>query len=425
MDKFLTEHSLSFAKLRAISDVALSELKLGLAGKTSSFKMLESHVRRIPRGTETGTFYAFDLGGNNLRVIRILLKEGSAADVQVRKTKIPTSLMEETASAQELFGFIAAQAKSAHQEFGDPYFYDRLPVGFTFSFPIYQSSLNKAVLVKWTKRFRTSGCVGEDVGVLMQEALNKEGVPLKIEAVCNDTVGTLVACAMEHPTCKVGIILGTGCNAAYFEPKTGSVINIEWGNLDKGLPRTEVDKAIDRSSPNAGSQFFEKLTAGMYLGKMVLLNFMKIHPHLHIPEKVINEFTGRETNKIIRDNSPDLAATQSVLEEFGLSNFTLKDRLDLQHVTEKILNRSADLTAAALFAVLRKMNEYGKKPVTVGIDGSVYKKDLNYKVRLRYTLDRLIALEHNHVTIVDAEDGSGRGAALVVAAAVNSSTSKL
>jgi len=424
MDKFITEHSLSIARLRAVADVALSELQLGLAGETSSFKMLESHVRRLPRGTETGTFYAFDLGGNNLRVMRIVLKEGSTADVKVRKTKIPTSLMEESATAEELFGFVACEAKSAYQEFGDSYGDYKLPVGFTFSFPIYQSSLNKAKLVKWTKRFRTSGCVGEDVGVLMQQALQKEGVPLKIEAICNDTVGTLVACALEHPTCKIGIILGTGCNAAYYEPETGSVINIEWGNLDKGLPRTDVDRSIDRSSPNAGNQFFEKLISGMYLGKMVLLNFMEIRPDLHIPENITNEFSGRETNKIIRDTSPDLAATQSVLQDFGLGNFTLKDRMDLQHVTEKILNRSADLTAAALFAVLRKMEETGRKPITVGIDGSVYKKHLNYKARLKYTLDRLIALEDNHVVIVDTEDGSGKGAALVVAA-VTSSTSKL
>lgn len=332
--------------------------------------------------------------------------------------------MKETACAQDLFGFVAREAKIAYQVFGDPFGDHRLPVGFTFSFPIYQSSLNKAKLLKWTKGFQTSGCVGEDVGVLMQEALEKEGVPLKIEAICNDTVGTLVSCALEHPTCKVGIILGTGCNAAYYEPKTGSVINIEWGNLDKELPRTDVDCSVDRSSPNTGNQFFEKLTAGMYLGKMVLLNFMKIHPHIHIPEKITNDFTGYETNKIIRDTSPDLAATQTVLEEFGLYDFTLQDRIDLQHVTEKILNRSADLTAAALFAVLRKMGESGRNPVTVGIDGSVYKKDLNYKGRLRYTLDRLIALEHNHVAIVDTEDGSGKGAAMVVAA-VSTSTSKL
>merc|ERR1719193_2156748 len=341
MEKFTHEHTLSIGSLRAIADVAFSELQRGLAGQKSSFRMLESHVREIPKGTETGTFYAFDLGGNNLRIIRVSLRGGSSSDIKVHKTRIPTSLMKETATAQQLFGFVADQARTACQEFGDLHSGHELPVGFTFSFPIYQSGLNKAVLVKWTKRFQTSGCVGEDVGALTQRALQEKGVPLKIEAICNDTVGTLVACALDHPTCKVGIILGTGVNAAYYEPEKGSVINIEWGDLDKGLPRTDVDCAIDRSSPNAGNQFFEKLTAGMYLGKMVLLNLKTARPDLNVPESAINAFSGLETNKIVQDTSPDLANTMSVLQEFGFGNFTLQDRMDLRHITELILNRSA------------------------------------------------------------------------------------
>jgi hexokinase len=170
-------------------------------------------------------------------------------------------------------------------------------------------------------------------------------------------------------------------------------------------------------SPNPGFQFFEKLTSGMYLGKMVMLNFKKIRPDLVIPDKIVNElFTGWQTNKIVKDTTRDLKETHQALQDVGLENFTLQDRKDLQHVTEVILNRSADLAAAALQAILQKMGETGENEITIGIDGSVYKLDLHYKARLKYTLDRLIALEENKVMIVDTEDGSGKGAALVVAA---------
>lgn len=419
MEKFTHQHTLSIARLRGIADAALSELQKGLKGEESSFRMLESHVREIPKGTETGTFYAFDLGGNNLRVIKVLLKGGGCADINVHKTKVPSKLMMKSATAKQLFGFVADHAKTTCEELKDLDSEENLSVGFTFSFPIHQSSLNKATLLKWTKGFQTSGCEGEDVGVLMQQALHKRGVPLSVDAICNDTVGTLVACALEHPTCKVGIIMGTGSNAAYYEPETGSVINIEWGNLDKGLPRTDVDRIIDETSPNPGHQHFEKLISGMFLGKMVLLNLRRVRPDLAIPEKMLYTFTGFETNKIIRDTTPDLKVTHQVLQAFGLQNISLQDLRDVQYVTEIILNRSADLCAAALFAVLMKMGETGERKVTVGIDGSVYKLDPNYKARVRYTLSRLIGFEDHKVVIADTEDGSGKGAALVVAASTS------
>jgi hexokinase len=38
-----------------------------------------------------------------------------------------------------------------------------------------------------------------------------------VAALVNDTIGTLVAHAYEYPETQVGVILGTGANAAYIE----------------------------------------------------------------------------------------------------------------------------------------------------------------------------------------------------------------
>lgn len=96
-------------------------------------------------------------------------------------------------------------------------------------------------------------------------------------SLVTDTVGTLVASRYKHQDAMVGVILGTGSNGAYIEqaenihnaPKplpAGSemVINCEWGNFScDALPFLEEDEAIDAESTNAGSQHFEKLTAGL------------------------------------------------------------------------------------------------------------------------------------------------------------------
>ena len=52
----------------------------------------------------------------------------------------------------------------------------------------------------------------------MHESFDKNEINAQIHAVCNDTVGTLLACAYDYENVRVGLILGTGSNACYIEP---------------------------------------------------------------------------------------------------------------------------------------------------------------------------------------------------------------
>jgi Hexokinase len=53
---------------------------------------------------------------------------------------------------------------------------ERLPLGFTFSFPLTQKGLTKGLLERWTKGFNCSGCVGEDVVQQLKDALARRNV---------------------------------------------------------------------------------------------------------------------------------------------------------------------------------------------------------------------------------------------------------
>lgn len=55
-----------------------------------------------------------------------------------------------------------------------------LPLGFTFSFPLKQRGLTVGYLERWTKGFKCSGSVGEDVVKLLSEAIDRRGVSIKI-----------------------------------------------------------------------------------------------------------------------------------------------------------------------------------------------------------------------------------------------------
>jgi hexokinase len=57
-------------------------------------------------------------------------------------------------------------------------------LGFTFSFPTKQHSLNKADLAGWTKGYTCEGVEGQDVGMLLRAAIDKRP-ELNVE-VCNN-----------------------------------------------------------------------------------------------------------------------------------------------------------------------------------------------------------------------------------------------
>jgi hexokinase len=53
---------------------------------------------------------------------------------------------------------------------------EKLPLGFTFSFPCVQEGLTKARLSTWTKGFSCEGVEGNDVVQLLKDAIARRGV---------------------------------------------------------------------------------------------------------------------------------------------------------------------------------------------------------------------------------------------------------
>ena len=56
---------------------------------------------------------------------------------------------------------------------------ERLPLGFTFSFPCKQEGLNVGRLVSWTKGFKCEGVEGKDVVQLLHDAIKRRGVRMQ------------------------------------------------------------------------------------------------------------------------------------------------------------------------------------------------------------------------------------------------------
>ncbi|KAK4955068.1 hexokinase [Elasticomyces elasticus] len=431
------------AKLKAITSHFQDELAKGLSKEGGSIPMNPTWCMGFPTGHETGTFLALDMGGTNLRVCEINLPEEKGEfDIIQSKYRMPEEL--KTGTADELWGYIADCLQQFIEYHHEGEKLDKLPLGFTFSYPATQDYIDHGVLQRWTKGFDIDGVEGKDVVPPFEAALEERGVPIKLTALINDTTGTLIASAYTDSEMRIGCIFGTGCNAAYMEhcgdipklehmkldPNQEIAINCEWGAFDnehKILPRTQYDIIIDKDSPRPGQQSFEKMVAGLYLGELFRLVLLDLHEVAHV--KI---FEGQDVSSLKKPYSLD-ASFLSDIENDPFENLSethdrfekalgikcTKPELELiRRLAELIGTRSARLSMYHSIAgrddfapYFRNLNRDGPsadfgfvgacgvaaiclkknyKTCHVGADGSVFNKYPHFKARGAQALKEIL-----------------------------------
>ncbi|XP_070288992.1 hexokinase HKDC1 [Myotis yumanensis] len=439
VDRFLYHMRLSDETLLDIMARFQAEMQRGLGkdtNPTASVKMLPTFVRAIPDRSENGEFLSLDLGGSKFRVLKVQVSEEGKQKVQMESQFYPTPNEIIRGNGAELFEYVADCLADFMKTKGLTH--KKLPLGMTFSFPCWQTKLEEGVLLSWTKKFKARGVQDTDVVSRLTKAMkNHKDIDVDILALVNDTVGTMMTCAYDDPSCEVGVIIGTGTNACYMEDMSNidlvegdegrMCINTEWGAFgdDGALEdiRTEFDRDLDLGSLNPGKQLFEKMISGLYLGELVRLILVKMtkagllfggkkSSSLHTKGKI-------ETRHVaaMEKYKEGLANTREILTNLGLEP-SEADCIAVQHVCTIVSFRSANLCAAALAAILTRLRE-NKKLVrlrtTVGVDGTVYKIHPQYPKRLHKVVRRLVP--NCDVRFFLSESGSTKGAAMVTAVA--------
>lgn len=157
-------------------------------------------------GAEEGDYLALDLGGTNFRVILLRITSGIVVSEEVQYYQVPEDIR--LGSGVDLFDFLA----SCIHEFmeGRNLKGKKLPLGFTFSFPMTQRGLNVGILVSWTKSFNCAGVVGEDAVKMLNDAIHRRGdMDVDVVAVLNDTTGKMqyIALAKLLSSCSVTLTM--------------------------------------------------------------------------------------------------------------------------------------------------------------------------------------------------------------------------
>lgn len=422
------------AIVRKIQDVFISEMNKGIHQQPSSLQMENTYIPELLDGTEEGLYLALDLGGTNFRVLLLELAHGTPIREQVQKYHISADLR--VGSAKRLFKYLADCVSDfvIAQGLQDV----ELPLGFTFSFPMIQHSLDIGILVTWTKTFNCPDAVNVDAVRLLRDALDQRGdTNVKVVAILNDTTGTLVGGSTLDPDTAIGLILGTGSNACYLEradrvehwetERHGErevIIDIEWGAFgDNGVLdfiKTDYDRENDANSLIVNSFTFEKYISGKYLGEIVRIILAKLTKEglLFIGENTPGSLLipGNLTTDLVSDIEQDSVDggsinTRKTLQKFGIVPDD-EDVKIVQYVCEIVSNRAALLVAICLATLLNRID---KEHVTIAVDGSLYKHHPRLETWIRQYIP-LLAGDHKF-KLIHAEDGSGKGAALVAAIA--------
>ncbi|KAJ0007033.1 hypothetical protein Pint_29587 [Pistacia integerrima] len=350
-----------------------------------------------------------------------------------------------TGTSDALFEYIAAElAKFVAQE-GPEY---KLPpgrqreLGFTFSFPVMQTSITSGTLLRWTKGFSIDDVVGQDVVAQLSKAMQKLGLDMCVSALVNDTVGTLAGGRYNNNDVVAAVILGTGSNAAYVEraqaipkwhgpSKSGDmVINMEWGNFRSShLPLTDYDHAMDAEGLNPGDQIYEKMISGMYLGEIIRRVLLRMAEETAIfgdtvPPKLKEPFVLRtpDTSAMHHDASSDLKVVDNKLKEvLEISNTSLRVRKIIVELCNIVATRGARLAAAGILGILKKMGrdtlkDGDQQKTVIAMDGGLYEHYTGFSKCLENTLEELLGEDvFKSIVIEHANDGSGIGAALLAA----------
>jgi hexokinase len=473
----------------------------GLQKDGTSISQIPTYVTSVPNGTEKvsignylasyppdpmltgikGLYMAVDLGGTNFRVCSIHLNGDTTFNLTYSKIAIPRELMVAKTS-KELFGFLAKQIevflKTHHEDHFEAHVRRRqttsspegyrdekfFRLGFTFSFPVQQFGINKGTLIRWTKGFDIPDAIGKDVCALLQEEIDRLGLPVKVAALVNDTVGTLMARSYTSPgktSTLVGAIFGTGTNGAYVEklanirkPIDGEfdkssglmVINTEWGSFDNQLntlPNTPWDQKLDQESVNPGIQMFEKRVSGMFLGEIVRLALVELHNNPSVAFlKDVNSSTNdwQSTTHIgeasglfkqwgldssllsvaAADNTPELSVLRQELEsQLQIYSASIEDAQAFKDIAYAVGRRAARLSAVALAGIViesGKLKETADEPVDIGADGSLVEHYPFFRSMIQDTfkiIEGIGAEGAERIRIGIARDGSGVGAALI------------
>jgi hexokinase len=225
----------------------------------------------------------------------------------------------------------------------------------------------------------------------------------------------------------VGVVCGTGINAAYVEANrliaklsgldsTGSqIINTESGSFGRGA-YGPLDDEYDSSTVTPGKYRHEKTISGAYLGSLCLFAAQKASREGCFARKTAEAIT-RTSSLSTRELNDFLLYPDSAENPLGAISLRSQpeDGRGLYRLCDAFVERAAAMAAVNIAAVILKTGKGRdlRYPVCVTVDGTTFWQLRSFRIRVEswmyrlLTPDRMCAWE-----ITSVDDAPLRGAAI-------------
>lgn len=449
--------------------------------------MLPSLLTSLPTGNESGVYLSVDVGGSTLRIALVQLFGKKAKPVALHNERHPITDQLKRANGNDFFLWIGYKIKAAlelckknlessNSNLQKTIFNNNktLNMGLSWSFPIAQlEDISRGTILTMGKGYKVADEIaGKDLKDCFEKSFKTLNLNIKLTAIVNDTIASLVSHAFVSSETKAAVILGTGVNASALLPidptnkSNKALINTEISLLggNEILPETRWDKIVDEEVDRPGFQPFETKVSGRYLGeiaRLVINDLTRINDsnnQCEIP-KGFKEKYGFDTAIMSKaegyflqgrmDQAVKLlnkSAKQSINNNNNKNVFTESDCLDICRLFQAISLRSAAFTAASLVALALNFEQEEdedddnnncstptsdtsfsfsssttKKPISIAYSGTVIEKYPMYKERCQKFLDDFAykaGFEKHQLILEPALDGTLYGPA--IASAMNS-----
>ncbi len=436
IENVLTEISNHFKSIPAQKNELLmnfqKEIELGLAGKSTNFRMNPSYLNseslknQNPNNPE---LLAIDFGGSTLRIIKIdWSSKESTPKIIYNKSFLLDATIKNITKGEELFDIIAKKIKETLVTLR----LDKktLHIGFAFSFPFEQISKNSVTLIEWAKGFKANNVIGKNPITFLEAALVNNGLSnVKISAVANDAVTNLIA-GLQFSDCNISFIVGTSTNIAWEIPTKFITKKINHYNDKKiivdfnsssrlSYPEQQFANRFDLENPDMYNKDKTIRIGKLFTGNILGSSFRTILKHCTNIEK--------ENHPL---NNKNLYLSKLLTEITNLDNSLLKSKinylfsvykLDLQvqseenakkikSIAELIVKRAGFLAATFMIGTVKFLDPSLTKPHTIAIDGSIFENNKLFCETIYQTFK-----EENiqNISLKQIKDGSGIGAAML------------
>jgi hexokinase len=416
MERFLARNRLrpALIDMRRHCAAFLVEMHAGLEGRPSSLPMIPTYIETVAEVRRGERVIALDAGGTNLRVAVVSFDpKGNAVVERLSRHRMPgvDAELDREGFFAALAACVAPVADAA----------DR--IGFCFSYPAEITPDRDGRLIQFTKEIKARGVEGALLGVGLGAAMAAAGArrPAGI-VVLNDTVATLLAGRNAQPGRRfdgfVGLVCGTGLNAAYvqtnagiqktpgLDPEGSQIVNTESGSFARGA-YCRMDDAFDATTASPGKYRHEKTISGAYLGALCLFAARQA-----AREGCFTADTAQAVARIpalsTRELNDFLLYPDGADHPFGAISHKAPahDGQALYRLCDALVDRAAAMVAVNLAAVVLKTakGRDSRYPVCITVDGTTFWQLRGFRSRVESHMRGLLTGANDRAWEITAVD---------------------